>query len=284
MSSSDRKPPRAGSKSGASLKEERSSTPTTTRKTSAHQPNPNRDNDKSLEEAFARQLELATTELQKGKRNFLEKAGHAMPPSDHPPPGGSSSSSVSGSADPRSAKEHLDALTAQCRNVASLCATRHGNPDPNTTPTTTLAPLPSTSSSSTSFATAESEPDPRVPYNPRVVSILQRYSDPRQALPRLERALQPYLLVRGEKGDDALNDEMIRQYRHAISAMEDEIAHLHRVPPAGAAAAGAETRLRDLTLPISPKSWLARSMTGRRRSGGDVRRGGGAAGRARSAQ
>lgn len=175
MSSSDRKPPRAGSKCAPSSKEERSSTPTTTRKTFAHQLNPNRASDKSLEEAFARQLELATTELQKGKRNFLEKAGHAMPPSDNLPSQGT------GSADPQTAKAHLDALTAQCRNVASLCATRHGNPDPNTTPTTTLTPLPSSSSSpSTSFPTAKSdpdpEPDPRVPYHPRVVSILQRYS------------------------------------------------------------------------------------------------------------
>ncbi|ERF71594.1 hypothetical protein EPUS_00583 [Endocarpon pusillum Z07020] len=236
----DRKPPRAGSRSASSLKEERSSTPTTTQKTSAHQTNPNRDKDKALEEAFAHQLELATTELQMGKRNFLAKAGHDMPLSDNLAPTSSDSGSGSGSADPRSAKKQLDALTAQCRNVASLCATRHGNPDPNnTTPTTTLTPTPLLSASSTSsFPTTEPEPepDPRVPYHRRVASILQRHSDPRQALPRLERALQPYLVVRGEKGeDDGLNDEMIRQYRHAIKAMEEEIADLYRVPPAGAA-------------------------------------------------
>ncbi|KAF7507772.1 hypothetical protein GJ744_010073 [Endocarpon pusillum] len=273
MSSTHRKPPGAGSRSAPSLKEEKDSTPTTTRKTSAHQLNPNRDKDKALEEDYARQLELATTELQMGKRNFLEKAGHAMPLSDNLRPGGSGSGS--GSADPRSAKEQLDALTAQCRNVASLCATRHGNPDPNTTPTTTLTPLLSSSSTS-SFLTAEPEPEPdrRVPYDRRVASILQRHSDPRQALPRLERALQPYLLVDGEKGEDGVKDEMIRQYRHAIKAMEEEIAELYRVPPAGAA--GSVRRERDLTLPISPK--LAGSDYD-----GEEEEGGGSGGRARSA-
>ncbi len=241
MSSGERKPPRAGSKRASPPKEGRSSTPSIVRTTSARQANTNDETDKPLAEDFARQLELAATELQKGKQTFLERMGHPVPPTDSLPPRGSSSSS---SGNLRMQKARLEALTAECRTVASLLDRRNPSVDP------------------------EPERALRVPYTRSITSILQKHPDPRQALPRLERALQPYLLVRGERGADGLNDEMIRQHQHAIKAMQEEIADLYRVPQAGAAAAGESVKSeRDLTLPISPKSWLAMART---RSGGDV--------------
>lgn len=247
MSSGERQTPRAGSKGTFASKEEKSSRPSIGRTASAHQATTDKERDKSLAEAFARQLELAASELAKGKETFLVKSGHPIPPpSNNLPPRGSSSGNL------QSQKERLDALTAKCRNVM------------------TVLDAPNPLSSSSPSSDPEPQPTPRVPYTRSIASTLQKHADPRQALPRLERGLQPYLLVRDQKGADSWNDEMIRQYQHAISAMQEEIADLYRLPRAAAPAGDSGKSERDLTLPRSPKSWTAMAMA-RSRSGGDVR-------------
>lgn len=147
-----------------------------------------RDGRQCLDEAYKRQLDVATQELLKVQEMFLQRSGKPLP-DERPQPGRT-----------RSEKEKVNALKRQCQQVNDLI--HHTDPAPR--------------------AQSEQEVD-LIPYTSIILEVLQRISDPIRALSVLNEKLKVFMKIREERGAHTLNDETIRQHMHAIRNLERDL-------------------------------------------------------------